>query len=326
MLKRKKGAECLNCGSLVEGANFCSECGQVNDTRRLSTWELIGESLSNFFAVDGRIFRTIANVFWRPGVVARDFATGKRVRYMNPVRFYFVASLLLITTIQLDRDAQIVKGNADETGMEIVHNMSEEERETARIKVIDEYLGKGGAGFLARLEAMTDLIILEPNIAQEEVFEQLGIKQSFWNEFTFAQAAKAASFANNQVDNLDAFNKFLISKLFWILFLFIPVLGLLLKLIYIRSDVYYPEHIFFALYQQGLFFLASALYNLLTDNQGLFLLILIGFAVHLILAMKNFYRQAWPKTIFKFSLVSLLALLGFTIFFILSLVFIFILM
>lgn len=326
MLKRKKGTECLNCGTNVEGANFCSECGQVNDTRRLSTWELIGESLSNFFAVDGRIFRTIGNVFWRPGIVAKDFSAGKRVKYMNPVRFYFVASLLLITTIQLDRDARIVNGNPNEQGLEVIDSMSEEELELARIKVIDEYLGQGHASFLARLKAMTELIIYDPEVKQETVFEQLGISESFWNEFTFAQAKKAASFADNQVDNLAAFNKFLISKLFWILFLFIPVLGLLLKLIYIRSDVYYPEHIFFALYQQGLFFIASAIYNILSDNQGIFVLVLVWFAVHLVMAMKTFYNQAWSKTIFKFGLISLLGLIGFSVFFILSLVFIFILM
>ena len=67
MLKRQKGSECLNCGQDIGDSNYCSNCGQVNDTRRLTFIELIGESLSNFFAVDGRIFRTLRDVLIKPG-------------------------------------------------------------------------------------------------------------------------------------------------------------------------------------------------------------------------------------------------------------------
>jgi hypothetical protein len=326
MLKREKGTVCLNCGAAIEGANYCHNCGQVNDTRRLTFWELIGESLSNFFAIDGRIFRTIAGVFIRPGAVAKDFSQGKRMKYMNPVRFYFVASLLLITTIQFSRNSNIVNAKPNGDGIEQVKSMTEEERETARIKVIDEYLGNDGPGLLQKISGMTDLLVLYPEMSEEEAFEQFGLSAGFWNEFAFAQAEKAAQFASNQEDNLESFNQFLISKLFWILFLFIPILGLLLKLIYFRRDFYYPEHIFFALYQQGLFFLLSAIYNVIFDNQVIYIIVLLLFGIHLALAMRRFYNQSWPKTLLKFSLISLLGLIAFSAFFILALILVFVLM
>lgn len=326
MLKREKGRVCLNCGAAIEGANYCPNCGQVNDTRRLTFGELIGESLSNFFAVDGRIFRTIAGVFLRPGRVAQEFAAGKRMRYMNPVRFYFVASLLLITSIQFSRDATILNADPENDSIEELKTMSEEERETARIKVIDGYLSEGKPNLLQKISGLTDLLVLYPDISQEEAFEQLGLSDSFWNRFAWAQSEKAAEFTRDQENNLESFNRYLISKLFWILFLFIPILGLLLKLIYFRRDFYYPEHIFFALYQQGLFFLLSTLYNVVFDNQVIFVLVLILFAIHLILSMRNFYNQSWGKTLLKFGLVSFLGLIAFTLFFILALILVFVLM
>jgi len=327
MAKREKGTECLNCGHhLTDENNFCPNCGQVNDTRRLTTWELIGESLSNFFAVDGRIFRTIAGVFWRPGKVAMEFARGKRMRYMNPVRFYFVCSLLLITSIQLDREAAVINAATNDSDIEQIKSYSDWERDSMRLRVIDEYLAKDKPGVWSRFTSMTDLLIIEPQGKQDEVFAQFGLENGFWNEFAFDQAQKASQLARNQEDNFESFNRVLISKLFWILFLFIPVLGLMLKLIYFRRDFYYPEHIFFALYQQGLFFLASFFYNILFENPVIYVLIMVLFAIHLMMAMRNFYSQTWGKTVLKFGLISLLGLISFSIFFILSLIIVFIIM
>lgn len=325
MFKRQQGQNCLNCGTQVEGANFCSECGQPNDTRRLTFLELIGESLSNFFAIDGRVFRTVGGVLLRPGGVAQDFRKGKRMRYMNPVRFYFLSSVLLISSIQFSRNTTIVENSADLEEMADLEKMDALEQSAKLFDLAETFRAEEYPGFLKRFRTMTNYLIISPKSSQEEVFLQLDIRAGFWNEFAYAQAAKASQFGLNSQDNFKAFNRALISQLFWILFLFIPILGLILKLLYIRRDMYYPEHLFFTLYQQGLFFFLSFFYNLLFENQVLFQIIVVLFGIHLLIAMKNFYGQKWGKTVFKFLLVNLFGILSFAAFFMLALVIVFIL-
>lgn len=325
MFKRQKGQNCLNCGTNVEGANFCSECGQPNDTRRLTFLELIGESLSNFFAIDGRVFRTISGVILRPGGVAIDFREGKRMRYMNPVRFYFLSSVLLISSIQFSRNTNIVENSTNIEEMSEIQNMDAMEQSEMLYDLAYEFKHDESPGFLKRFRTMTNYLIISPESSQEEVFLQLEIEAGFWNEFAYAQAVKASKFGTNSQDNFKAFNRALISQLFWILFLFIPILGLILKLLYVRRDMYYPEHLFFTLYQQGLFFFLTFFYNIFFESQILIQIIVGLFGLHLLIAMKNFYGQKWGKTIFKFLLINLFGIISFAAFFMLALVMVFIL-
>ncbi len=323
MFRRQKGESCLNCGASVSGQNFCSECGQANDTRRLTFLELIGESLSNFFAVDGRVFRTIAGVLTRPGKVALEFKAGKRMRFMNPVRFYFLSSVLLITSIQLSRKGDIVQNSSNTEELAQLKKEGPMEQSQRLFDICTEFKKDENPGLMKRFRAMTNYLIVSPESSSEEIFLQLGLEPGFWNEFAFSQAKKASRFGRNQTDNLKDFNRTLLSQLFWILFLFIPILGLILKLLYWRRDIYYPEHLFFTLYQQGLFFIASFLYNLIFDNELIFILLINAFGIHLYFAMKNFYGQGWGKTFAKFLLVNLFGMLSFTAFFILALILVF---
>lgn len=326
MLKKQKGDVCLNCGHPVKDLNFCPECGQANDTRRLTFIALIGESLSNFFAIDGRIFNTISGVLLKPGKVASDFKAGKRMRYMNPVRFYFLSSVLLISSIQFGSNQDIVKTSLSKEELEVIEKLSPEQREKSLLETRIKYKAKSDPGFSDRFNAFTRYLNASPESTEAEVFEALEVEAGFWNEFAFAQAQKASNFAQNQQDNFKDFNRKLISQLFWILFLFIPLLGVILNVIYFRSDIYYPEHLFFTLYQQGLFFISSFLVNLVSDNEIVFMVLTMAFAVHLLLAMKNFYGQKWGKTITKFLLVNLFGIAAFIVFFLLALVIVFILL
>ena len=326
MFKKQKGEHCLNCETKIGDANFCPECGQANDTRRLTFLSLIGESLSNFFAIDGRVFRTISGVLIRPGKVALEFKAGKRMRYMNPVRFYFLSSVLLISSIQFSRDKQIVKSSLDKDDLEIIEKVSPEERAESLANTASDFKALDDPDVFDRFQFMTRYLSLSPESSESEVFEALSLEKSFWNEFAYAQAHKTSQFAHNQEDNFQAFNRKLVSQLFWILFLFIPLLGEILNIIYFRSDIYYPEHLFFTLYQQGLFFISSFILNLFTDNELVFTTLILAFGVHLLLAMKNFYQQKWAKTILKFLLVNFFGIAAFAAFFILALILVFILL
>ena len=329
MAKPLKGPECLNCGHATGDNTYCSNCGQLNDTRRLSFWELVTESLSNFLAFDGKVFRTLWLTLIKPGQVAADFKSGKRVRYMNPIRFYFLSSILLITTIQINRgDPDIIKFTENGEPVELVRKENTKSSigksiELARLS--EAYKKDVNRGFFNRFDYVVDYLDESPESSKQEIFGAYDMEESFWNNFIYDQAIKVAD--SRKEGNFSKFNRAFLNKLFWILFLFIPVFGLVLQVIYWRRDFYYPEHLFFTLYQQSLFFILAGLYNILFPAQeSIFIGILMAFALHLLLAMRRFYQQSWRKTILKFILINISGIAAFGLFFLLSAIVVFILL
>jgi len=90
---------CLNCGSSLNSYKFCPVCGQKAATHRLSFHELWHELVHNFTHADKSIFHLVGALAVRPGVVAREYVDGKRVKYFKPVNFLLVVGTLLVFMI-----------------------------------------------------------------------------------------------------------------------------------------------------------------------------------------------------------------------------------
>ena len=91
-------ADCKNCGTLLD-ATFCPRCGQKDVNLERPIYELILEVLRETFEVDGRMFRTLALLFGRPGALTREYLEGHRQRFTPPFRLYLVISLLFFVTM-----------------------------------------------------------------------------------------------------------------------------------------------------------------------------------------------------------------------------------
>lgn len=105
--KNKKGLECLNCTQPLDStANFCSYCGQVNDTKPLSIKQFVTELLGGFFAFDTRSFRTLIPLILKPGEVTKAYISGQRMKYVNPFQLYLHTSIVffLVTSIFIKID------------------------------------------------------------------------------------------------------------------------------------------------------------------------------------------------------------------------------
>jgi hypothetical protein len=92
-----------------------------------------------------------------------------------------------------------------------------------------------------------------------------------------------------------------------VLFYLLPFFALLLKLLYIRRDYFYSEHLVQSIYYYNFFYLGGSLY-LLVDQIPVAreFTWVIGFWIYfyLLFAMKRTYQQSWRKTIAKFILFS----------------------
>jgi hypothetical protein len=89
------GTRCANCGAVLEG-RYCHVCGQAADTHKRSILHLIWEGIEGLLHLDGRLLRTLPDLFLRPGRLARDYMEGRIARHVPPFRTFLVALLLFI--------------------------------------------------------------------------------------------------------------------------------------------------------------------------------------------------------------------------------------
>lgn len=84
---------CKNCGYVFEG-NYCSNCGQAANTKRLS-WGFIIHNLEyDIFNFDHGIIYTVGQIFVRPGKTIKEYLDGKRKKYTPPITYIAVISVI----------------------------------------------------------------------------------------------------------------------------------------------------------------------------------------------------------------------------------------
>ncbi|HZH37440.1 MAG TPA: DUF3667 domain-containing protein [Flavisolibacter sp.] len=82
---------CLNCGiPLLPASRYCSHCGQSAEVHRLSLAHL-GHDLLHFLThADKGIFHLVKALAVHPGMVIREYISGRRKKYFNPLNFFFI--------------------------------------------------------------------------------------------------------------------------------------------------------------------------------------------------------------------------------------------
>ena len=87
--------DCINCGHHYSG-RVCPQCGQVG-TWTHYTWKQVILNFLDIWGMGNRpMFRTLGELFWRPGYMIRDYLNGHRQFYFPPFKLVAVIVVLLI--------------------------------------------------------------------------------------------------------------------------------------------------------------------------------------------------------------------------------------
>jgi len=86
-------ARCKNCNAALLG-RFCVNCSQAADVHVPSTVELLHEMLEGLTHSDSRLWRTLKLLWFKPGMLTREFVAGRRVAYLPPFRLYLILSII----------------------------------------------------------------------------------------------------------------------------------------------------------------------------------------------------------------------------------------
>ena len=83
---------CLNCGTALLGPH-CHTCGQAAHVHR-SLGAFFHDLLHGVLHFEGKIWRTLPVLAWRPGQLTREYIDGRRASYVSPIAlFLFVVFL-----------------------------------------------------------------------------------------------------------------------------------------------------------------------------------------------------------------------------------------
>jgi len=84
---------CANCDRILHG-HFCSHCGQAAHVTR-SVAHLGEELLHGLTHFDGKAWRTLPALVFRPGRLTYDYIHGKRARYIAPMALFLFTVFLM---------------------------------------------------------------------------------------------------------------------------------------------------------------------------------------------------------------------------------------
>ena len=100
--KKKAGApltHCENCGAALTG-RYCAQCGQPAIDYHRSFGTLLADAADAFLNLDERFLKTFGLVLFKPWRLTNDFLTGRRQRYVHPLRIYLLASVMFFLLIK----------------------------------------------------------------------------------------------------------------------------------------------------------------------------------------------------------------------------------
>jgi len=69
---------------------------------------MLREAAGRYVALDGRMWRTLIGLFFRPGFLSREYFAGRRRRYIRPARLFLVLSIALFALLRFAGEPPVV--------------------------------------------------------------------------------------------------------------------------------------------------------------------------------------------------------------------------
>lgn len=269
---------CKNCETAYKGF-YCPNCGQSKKEYEKPFGFLIVDLMGDMLAFDSRLWKTLKSVLFKPGHMAKEYIEGKRVKYMPPFRFYVFVSFVFFLLVSIKS---------------VQDNKSEMKQTLKNHTAVDS------------LQQISDSVLAEQVFIDDTARVKLGTG-SFINISTDNETdqSKLDAIQNNPEVFINKFFKYLS----WILFILMPVYGLLLWMFFRKAYRYYIGHLIFSINQHAFAFIILALITAFTlifpeheNNYVSYLAVLIP--IYILVGTKKLYGQKWLQTWFKLNAVA----------------------
>lgn len=122
---------CRNCGAPAAGV-YCPNCGQETSLALPTVRNMLREAAGRYVALDGRMWRTLFALLFRPGFLTREYFAGRRRRYIRPARLFLVLSIALFAALRFMGEPAIGELMRSDGG-EIARDAKAEQNDTLDI-------------------------------------------------------------------------------------------------------------------------------------------------------------------------------------------------
>lgn len=95
-------ASCLNCGTALQG-DYCHACGQHAHVHR-TIGAFFHDLLHGVLHFEGKTWRTLALLVWRPGELTRRYIDGERAKFVSPIALFLFSVFIMFAVISLSGD------------------------------------------------------------------------------------------------------------------------------------------------------------------------------------------------------------------------------
>jgi hypothetical protein len=256
---------CKNCDNTFTG-HFCNNCGQSAKDFDRPVSLLIVDAMSNMWAFDTRLWKTLKSILFKPGEMALEYVAGKRVRYMPPFRLYLFISFIFFILLRLS-------ANTD-SNIKLI-SVSDKDEEVKTEQSINSSV----------------------NSAEREV----AVKEKEGVEIKKQNKAKEEIKANKELYVSRFF-----TYLSWALIVMMPLYAFFLWLLFKKHQRHYLAHFIFSLNQHAFLFVILSIliiFQLLfpqkqTMYEGW---LLLAFPVYLIAGGRKLYKAKWRTIILRMT-------------------------
>jgi hypothetical protein len=258
---------CLNCGTTLSG-QYCGHCGQRARSRLISIWELMQEAFGDLFELDSRLWRTLIPLVVRPGRLTRDYLEGRRARFMPPFRTYLVLSIFFFLIAFFDpREELGLLFEPEETPTEEATEAGQDANEI-RQEVLDELVEEGVISAeqaeSGQLAGEDGGVVIDPGgdqpLSTTEECQDMDVgEMPDWMASRLTPDRLQVVCERVMADDGKAFIGKLLDNVPAALFILLPLMAMILKILYPLSKRYYVEHLLFVIHFHAFVFLILTL-------------------------------------------------------------------
>ena len=291
------GPTCENCGATING-HYCSQCGQHYQPHIHSLGHFMFEAAENLTHADSRVWLTLWPLLVKPGFLTQEFFEGRRSRYLPPFRLYLVISaIFFLVWAALPSTTHVYALNPLNDELipmtESAANKPDENKKGGTTETAEQRAGR---------------------VCKNTRYSGPG---EAWITPRVAEGCRKVV-----IDNGQSFLHSFLANIPRSLFILLPGLAVVMKLMYWRPKRYYVEHLLFFIHNHAFVFLIMALYLLVSraitllapawPSWPLTTLVWLYVIYYSYKSMRRFYGQGKWLTRLKFVTLSMAYFTGAT--------------
>jgi uncharacterized protein DUF3667 len=316
---------CENCGAQLQG-DWCGHCGQAAVDYRRSFRHVVADVLDSFLNWDSKFFATIALLILKPWRLTNEFLAGKRVRYVNPLRLYLLASILFFFAVNYGaKDLRLQPGKiSPKDRAELEANLKKGDLPPAAREQLEALLleSPSPSSSLQSTSPSPATNVPSPPPAPETDKQRQEYGKIGERPFVVFDEAKSTTPFERWIEarakekmgehgtKMGLFIATLFSNLPYMMLCCIPLFAFVLRILYLRRHIFYIDHLIYALHihtfaYTGIMLIVLATIGLNRAAPGpiagwIIALLWIAFVMQIFLSIRRVYRQSWFVSVFKF--------------------------